>query len=141
MVKLFNIIFDRFYKYYGEDTGLVYSTILLSSIVCLIGGGIYIIVFKAINQTGEPLFFLENSKSTLKFRLIWGPAVVLVIQQIFYRIYINNGYYKKIVEYYKINEPSNFFSKNAHYVSFIFSMLFFVASFIIGDYVNELIYK
>ena len=141
MVKLFNIIFDRFYKYYGEYTGLLYSTTLLSGIVCLIGGGIYIVVFRVINQFGEPLFFLENSNSTLKFRLIWGPAIVVVIQQIFYWIYRNNDYYKKVIEYYKINVPSNFFSKKAHYISFIFSMLFALASFFIGDYINEFIYR
>lgn len=141
MKKLFNIIFNRLYKYYGDYTGLLYSTTVLAGIVCLIGGGVYIILFRAINEVGEPLPFLEDSHSSAIFRLTWGPLIVIVIQQIFYQAYIYKNYYKKINAFFEENKPTNFLSKNAHYVSFIFSMVFFVASFFIGDFINNVIYN
>jgi hypothetical protein len=138
MKKLTNIVFSRFYRYYGEDTGLVHSTILLASILGLIIGGIYIIVFKTVNEVGDPFSHLNTS--SIKFRLVWGPLTVFAIQQVFYRVYKYKGRYKKINEYYEINKSTSFFSRNAHYLSFILSMIFFVSSFFIGDFINNVIY-
>ncbi|MGY3215088.1 hypothetical protein ACVW2L_004141 [Mucilaginibacter sp. HD30] len=140
MKKIINLIFNRFYKYYGEDTGLLYSTTMLAGITCLTAAGIYVISYSVVRSDHNPLFFLDKSKDSLRFRLIWGPLVVIIVQQIFYRLYKHNNFYKNVNHYYDANRPTGFFSRNAHYVSFICCILFLLLSFFIGDYITQLVF-
>jgi hypothetical protein len=139
--KMFNGIFYRAYKYYGENDGLISATILLSGIILICLTGFYNIWYKCFNQYGDALGFLDDKTSKIKFRLIYGPFAVLALQQIIYWIYRYKNYYLKIVAYYDERKNPHFIFRNAHFISFIAALILLVGSFFIGDFINKLIYQ
>jgi hypothetical protein len=139
--NMFNVIFYRAYKYYGEDNGLINATILLAALVLLFSFGFYNILYKCFNQYGDAFGLLDNRTERIKFRLIFGPLIVITIQQVIYWFYRYKNYYLKTISYYDGRKNTHFVFRNAHFISFISAVFFLMGSFFIGDLLNKLIYQ